>query len=240
LLTAAERGRDAEELLPPLYTEGGIGGHWMKVLQLPAAALALMATVACSDTPTSPTSTNTTPATTVAEPTTTEEFAGTLGVGQSAFYSYTIVENGTVRATLTRMGGSSVPSTVWLGLGIGQPSGEDCATTTTINSAAASSAQLTGNGVRFFSFTIRETSTASFMLASVTSPINGAALPVPLGLGTGVPAGTGWAVSESIETSAALQTQHARAFSPGIYCVALWDIGRLTSEVNFAMRFTHQ
>ena len=96
------------------------------------------------------------------------------------------------------------------------------------------------NGVRFFSFTIRETSTASFMLASVTSPINGAALPVPLGLGTGVAAGTGCAVSESIETSAALQTQHARAFSPGIYCVALWDIGRLTSEVNFAMRFTHQ
>jgi hypothetical protein len=60
-----------------------------------------------------------------------------------------------------------------------------------------------------------------------------------LGLGTGIPAGTGCAVSESVETSGTLQVQHTRVFPPGIYCVSVWDLGQLTSDVNFALRFTH-
>ena len=107
-----------------------------------AAALVFSA---CHDksTATSPTTTTTT-TTTVATPTTTELFSGRVPVGGSTFYSFNVVENGTVNVNLADVGGVNVPSTVWLGLGIGTPSGEDCATTSTVNTAAGTTTQLTG------------------------------------------------------------------------------------------------
>ncbi len=110
-----------------------------------AATFALLSlVVACNkaETPTSPTTTAA--ATTVAEPTATEEFAGTVAAGEFSFYSFTVDQNGTVRVTLEDVSGRNVPSTVWLGLGIGTPSGEDCATTTAVNTQAGASAQLSG------------------------------------------------------------------------------------------------
>jgi hypothetical protein len=109
-----------------------------------AMSATLVGTVACNktETPTSPTTT--TPAATIAEPTVTEEFAGTVTVGGFSFYSFTVEQNGTVQITLANVGGTNVPSTVWLGLGIGIPAGEDCATTSVLNTQAATSAQLTG------------------------------------------------------------------------------------------------
>ena len=108
-----------------------------------ATALALSA---CGDKSgaTSPTTPDPTTTTTVASPTATELFAGRLDVGGATFYSFNVVENGTVNVTLADVGGANVPSTVWLGLGIGTPSGEDCATSSTINTAAGSAVQLTG------------------------------------------------------------------------------------------------
>jgi hypothetical protein len=105
---------------------------------------ALVGAVACdkAETPTSPTTT--TPAATIAEPTVTEEFVGTVTVGGSSFYSFTVEQNCTVQITLASVGGSSVPPTVWLGLGIGTPGGEDCVTTSSLNTQAAASAQLSG------------------------------------------------------------------------------------------------
>ena len=103
-----------------------------------AAALTVSA---CDDssTATSPTDTSSTSTTaTVASPTTTEVFAGRLPVGGSTFYSFTVVENGTVNVALADVGGANVPSTVWLGLGVGTPSGEDCSTASTINTASSS------------------------------------------------------------------------------------------------------
>jgi hypothetical protein len=95
-----------------------------------------------SSTATSPSDTSTT--TTVASPTTTELFAGRVPVGGATFYSFSVVENGTVNVTLADVGGFNVPSTVWLGLGIGTPAGEDCTAATTINTAAGSAVHLTG------------------------------------------------------------------------------------------------
>jgi hypothetical protein len=80
----------------------------------------------------------------VASPSTTEIFSGRVGVGGSAFYSFTVGQNGTVNVTLADVGGFNVPSTVWLGLGLGTPSGEDCAAATTVNTASGSAVQLTG------------------------------------------------------------------------------------------------
>jgi hypothetical protein len=95
-----------------------------------------------SSTATSPSDTSTT--TTVASPTTTELFAGRVPVEGATFYSFSVIENGTVNVTLADVGGFNVPSTVWLGLGIGTPAGEDCTAATTINTASGSAVHLTG------------------------------------------------------------------------------------------------
>lgn len=115
-----------------------------------AALLPLTLFIAACDkteTPTSSTDTTTTTTTTVAEPTITEEFVGTVPVGGSRFYSFEVVANGTVNVTLASMGGAGVPSTVWMGVGIGTPSGEDCPITSTVNGPSGSSPQITGTYV---------------------------------------------------------------------------------------------
>ena len=73
--------------------------------------------------------TTTTTTTTAAAPTVTEAFNGTLPVAGFKFYTFNIAANGTVNVTLTKVSGAGVPATVQLGVGIGQPSGTDCATT---------------------------------------------------------------------------------------------------------------
>lgn len=110
-----------------------------------ALTAALMLSVSCGDdTPTSPTDTNTSSTATAAAPTVSEEFSSTVQVAGSKFYSFTTSTYGTVNLTLTSVGGSFVPATVMLSLGIGQPSGTDCVTTTTVTTAAGSGVQLTG------------------------------------------------------------------------------------------------
>ena len=102
-----------------------------------------LATAACgkdASTPTSPT----TPTTTVAEPSITEDFTGTVTVGGAAFYSFTVGVNGTVNITYNAASGNGVPGSVWLGLGLGAPSAEDCVTSSTVNTPPKSTAQLTG------------------------------------------------------------------------------------------------
>ena len=114
-------------------------------LQIALGVVAMIAVlaVACNrDTPTSPSTTGT--STTVASPTVTEEFTGTLPVGGYSFYSFTVTMNGTVNLTLSTIGGSNVPSSVWVGMGLGVPSGEDCTASAVVNTQAGSTAQLTG------------------------------------------------------------------------------------------------
>ena len=93
---------------------------------------------ACShNSTTEPSLTSTTSTTTtVAAPTVTESFTGTLPVGGFKFYTFNIAVNGTVNVTLNSVTGTGVPSTVQVGLGIGQPSGIDCAATATITAGA--------------------------------------------------------------------------------------------------------
>src|SRR5262249_39722008 len=83
--------------------------------------------------------TTTTTTTSSAAPTTTEEFDGTLGVGATAFYPFTVAQQGSVTATLVSISGAVVPSTVQVRLGIGTPDGAGSCTTTTmalVNSAS--------------------------------------------------------------------------------------------------------
>jgi hypothetical protein len=103
---------------------------------------------ACShSSTTSPSATtSTTPTTTTpAAPTVSESFTGTLPVAGFKFYSFNIAVNGTVNVTLNSVSGAGVPSTVQLGLGIGQPSGLDCAATTNVTAGTTAAApQTTG------------------------------------------------------------------------------------------------
>lgn len=104
---------------------------------LPLAALCLLAgTAACGkDTPTSPTTTTTTTQT-AAEASVSEVFAGALPVSGASFYSFDVGAYGTVNVTLDRVGGGSVPSSVWVGVGVGVPDGTDCSTTISLNTQA--------------------------------------------------------------------------------------------------------
>lgn len=104
--------------------------------------LTLLTTSGCSDdTPTSPTSTDTSTST-AAAPTFTEEFASTVPVTGSAFYSFTVTTYGTVNVSLTSVSGQYVPSTVTMGLGIGKPDAETCTTTTSVSTPAGAGPQL--------------------------------------------------------------------------------------------------
>ena len=112
---------------------------------LPLFAIAIWCAACGNDSPTSPSSTNTSAnSQTAASPATTEEFDSTLPVGGSKFYSFTTTTYGTIQITLASVSGSFVPSTVMLGVGLGQPSGTDCVTTTSVNTAAGTTPQVTG------------------------------------------------------------------------------------------------
>jgi hypothetical protein len=130
-------------MLNPIQASPSSDTRWPRPWTLALAVALLTLTTACGkdDSPTSPTTTDTS---TVASPTITEEFVGVLPVGGARFYSFTVVENGTVNVTLTSVGGTSVPSTMWLGLGIGTPDAEECSTATSVNTQSGSSAQVTG------------------------------------------------------------------------------------------------
>jgi len=95
---------------------------------------------ACKGSSTSPSAT--TPA--VASPTETLTWSGTLPVGGSKFYSFTVGVNGEVDVTLVSIFGNGVAPGVTLGLGIGTPAGTACGTSKTVNAQAGSTAQATG------------------------------------------------------------------------------------------------
>ena len=107
---------------------------------------ALVLCGACSHNSTAePSLTTTSSSTTAAAPTVSEVFASTLPVGGFKFYTFNIAANGTVNVTLNSVSGAGVPSTVQVGLGIGQPAGTDCSTTVTATAGSAFAApQVTG------------------------------------------------------------------------------------------------
>jgi len=102
-----------------------------------AAGLALLVT-ACGKN-----SNATTPTQTPADPTTSERYVATIGVGGSGFYSFSVSQYGTVNVTLNAVSGLDDPS-VGLGLGLGVPSGFGCSPSSTVTaSAGVSPPQLT-------------------------------------------------------------------------------------------------
>ncbi len=84
-----------------------------------------------SDTPTSPT-TSTSTTTSVAPATISENYSSTLPIAGSKFYSFPVLQNGTVNITLTSLTGPDVTEDMTVDLGLGQPSGFGCTPTSTV------------------------------------------------------------------------------------------------------------
>jgi hypothetical protein len=130
-LVSSEGGIFAERIPDPMKPCG-------KTAALCAAAGLALLTTACGNKNNSPT----TPTRTPAAPTASERYVSTMGVGGSSFFSFSVAQYGTVNVTLTAVSGFDDPS-VAIGLGVGVPSGFDCAPTSTATASAGSTPQLT-------------------------------------------------------------------------------------------------
>jgi hypothetical protein len=113
---------------------------FMKAVVTLSSILVAVLSAGCGGNSTTPTTTTTTvPAT----PTTTETFTGTLSVGGSVAYPFTVSQAGTVNATLVSIGGAGVPSTVMVRMAVGTPGDTGCSVTTSSVIMAGTTAQVT-------------------------------------------------------------------------------------------------
>lgn len=128
-------------------------------------------------------------------------------------------------------------------------SGAACSSTTAPTEADSTITELVFNtetfagtlersATAFYSFSITQAGPAALTLAAVQTP-GGAALATALGIGLGIPSGTGCARSTSQSTIPGLAAQLTVTLNPGTYCAAVFDTGNLTGTVNFAMRIRH-
>ena len=104
-----------------------------------ALVIAVMC-VACGD------DTTTSPSTTTEVARGTEVFGGTLGVGNSQFYSFTVSQDGTTDVTLLSLrpvGSLTSTLTTVVGLGLGTPSGTECALRSAVTTAPGLTKQIT-------------------------------------------------------------------------------------------------
>ena len=108
-----------------------------------ALVLALLTATLCvacgDDTPTSP-------STTTAPSRFSEVFGGTLVVGESQFYSFSVGAAGATEVTLLSLRPAGVPTTTLstvMGLGLGTPEKTDCSLRSATNTAPALAKQLT-------------------------------------------------------------------------------------------------
>lgn len=96
---------------------------------------------------------------------------------------------------------------------------------------------LNTNGSLFYSIVVSQRGPVSLTLAAVQNP-GGGALTTPVGIGIGVPQGTGCPRTSSITTPPGLAAQLTVTLNPGTYCASVYDVGALSSAAIFAMRIT--
>ena len=97
---------------------------------------------------------------------------------------------------------------------------------------------LTTSGSLFYSIVVTQRGPVSLTLAAVQTP-GGGALTTPIGIGVGIPQGTGCPRTSSVVTPPGLAAQLTVTLNPGTYCAAVYDVGNLSSAANFAMRITY-
>jgi hypothetical protein len=120
---------------------------------------------------------------------------------------------------------------------------KDTTATTSPSTAATTTTELfTGTlavgDLQFYSFTVTQSGSAVVTLASLQSAPR-TTLSSAVGIGVGVPAGTGCATTTTMNVVPGLTAQLSAPLSPGIYCVDVYDIGTLTGPATFAVRLVH-
>jgi hypothetical protein len=123
--------------------------------------------------------------------------------------------------------------------GCDKPTTTEPTTTDTTIYTELFSGTLEANSSKFYSFSVVNPGTTKITLASVTATAGGPALSTVLGVGLGTPEGTGCAMSQSQQTSAALTSQLNADLEPFIYCVRIFDVGNVSGTINFAVRIVH-
>lgn len=113
--------------------------HAMRHIVCCALGSALLAGCGGDATPTSPT---TIAPAVVNPPSVTDTWEGTLAVGATRFYSYSVGLNGTVNVTLESLGGAQVDENTQVSLGNGYPSGTGCLVSSSSDTKPAAEPQL--------------------------------------------------------------------------------------------------
>lgn len=120
--------------------------------------------------------------------------------------------------------------------------GDDLETPTSASSTTATTTLFAGvvqvRGSRFYSYTVSTPGTVTAMFASLATG-TGAVAHHQLELGIGIPAGTGCAVRQVINTAPALVPQLTQEAAAGTYCVNIADTEGLPASMNFAIRIVH-
>lgn len=98
---------------------------------------------------------------------------------------------------------------------------------------------LSVGGSHFQSFMVAQSGTITATLASVTSPRTGAPVDVALGIGIGRPEDERCSILTSTTSGSGLNAQVQFAATSGSHCIAIYDVARLTGDINFAIRFSH-
>jgi hypothetical protein len=98
---------------------------------------------------------------------------------------------------------------------------------------------LAPQGSSFYSFTLTQAGTLGITVVSLaTGPFS----PTPatvVGIGYGVPVGSGCSLTASARTNAGLTAQLVTASGAGIFCVSIFDVGTLTAPTDFVIRIVH-
>jgi len=99
------------------------------------------------------------------------------------------------------------------------------------------SGTLAVGGARFFSFSVAVYGTVNLTLTSLggrTDPSD-----VTVGLGLGVPRGTGCATASNATTTAGSSPQVSSTAAAGVYCARVYDTGTLTAPTAFVVTIAH-
>lgn len=98
---------------------------------------------------------------------------------------------------------------------------------------------LSASGSSFYSFTVVEAGAVHVTLVSLASDAPPSTISVPMGLGVGIPNGTGCDLTQSVTAAPALVSQLTVPMAAGTYCATLFDVGHVTTTVRFAVRIVH-
>src|SRR5262245_38489796 len=125
--------------------------------------------------------------------------------------------------------------------GCGSSPTSPAATTTTTTSATSLNVfegVLSPGGSAFYSFTSYAVGPMNATFASLQLAGHHEALAAAVRLGVGTPKGEGCAASQTADLTPALISQFSATISTGIYCLSITDIGNLTGDATFQLRFT--